>query len=296
MLQQKQGRKYQKETQPYAKRLLRAIDAAGLPDEQTLNWRYYDGIKVSDIRKWAAGEFDDSAGWSSARLVPGECNEPLKLAKLLNCSTDFLMGLTEDIRPTVAPGSAPEEVMEGSVEQEEGWDEFAEALAQAAAPEEPVRHIRWEDRGRTPPMDKLILTYQLTNDGPVYRAAIWDGSRFKSPNGGEELTGLQYTHWLEIPGPGSGEICETAPAEQAEGQLVIFGWMPGGTVPMDPGDIVADFRVSEDTVIRQVGYYDGENYRFRRTGAKIEAEVVRWMRLPPTEENKIVSNLDTGEE
>ena len=70
---EKQGRKYQKETQGYAKRLLRAIDAAGVPEDAKVNWRYYDGIQVSTIRQWAAGEFDDPAGWRGAKLQPGTC-------------------------------------------------------------------------------------------------------------------------------------------------------------------------------------------------------------------------------
>ncbi len=97
------------------------------------------------------------------------------------------------------------------------------------------------------------------------------------------MTGLQYTHWLEIPIPGSGESCEIQPTEQEEGQLVICGWMPGGTAPMDSGDIVADFWIDENTTIRQICYFDGTDYRFSRTGAKLDAEVIRWMCLPPTD-------------
>ena len=51
------------------------------------------------IRKWAAGEFDDPAGWSYAKLLPGKCHELMDAAKILGCSTDFLLGLTEDIAP-----------------------------------------------------------------------------------------------------------------------------------------------------------------------------------------------------
>ncbi len=295
--QQKNGRKFQKETQGYARRLLRAIDAAGVPDDAKIDWSYYDGIPVSTIRQWAAGEFDDPAGWHGPRLVPGRCRSDhmVELSKLLNCSTDFLMGLTDEIRPAPVQEEleeAPEdpmEALEAETASADSWDDISEVLDQAAAPEEPARRIRWEDRGRIPPEGRLILTYQLTNDGPAYRPALWDGSKFRSPDGRKELTGLQYTHWLEVPTPGSGETFQAAPPELAEGQLAICGWMPGGTFPREPCEVVADFCVGGENHIRQVCIYDQGNFYFRAkgsNGAKIEAEIIRWMWLPPIEENR----------
>lgn len=284
--QQKNGRKFQKETQAYAKRLLRAIDTARVPETSKINWRYYEGTPVSTIRQWAAGEFDDPANWHGARLQPGRCNSDhlAEVSKLLNCSTDFLMGLTEDIRP-VAVQTEPEEALalEEIAEQAGSWDDFADALDQFAALEEPARRIRWENRGKTPPEHKPIITFHLTNDGPVYRPAMWDGTRFKDPAGRKELTGLQYTSWLEIPAPGSGESCEVEPPEQAKGQLVICGWMPGGTFPMDGSDVVADFQIDEQTVIREICYFHDGDFCFSSSGAAIDAEVIRWMPLPPVE-------------
>lgn len=293
--QQKNGRKFQKETQGYARRLLRAIDAAGVPDDAKIDWSYYDGIPVSTIRQWAAGEFDDPAGWHGPRLVPGRCRSDhmVELSKLLNCSTDFLMGLTDEIRPAPVQEEleeAPEdpmEALEAETASADSWDDISEVLDQAAAPEEPARRIRWEDRGRTPPVDKLILTYQLTNDGPAYRPALWDGSKFRSPDGRKELTGLQYTHWLEVPTPGSGETLQAAPPELAEGQLAICGWMPGGTFPGEPGEAVVDFDLGDGVIVREVCCYADGQFYFRaksgELGAKIDMPAVRWMWLPPVE-------------
>lgn len=290
--QQKNGRKFQKETQGYARRLLRAIDAAGVPDDAKIDWSYYDGIPVSTIRQWAAGEFDDPAGWHGPRLVPGRCNNDhmVELSKLLNCSTDFLMGLTDEIRPAPVqeePEEAPEDpidALEAETASVDSWDDISEVLDQMATPEEPARRIRWESLGSTPPVDKPILTYQLTNNGPEYRPAVWTGSKFKSPNRLKELTGLQYTHWLEVPLPGSGEICEVAPPELAEGQLVICGWMPGGTVPSEPGDVVAEWDLEDGgPSFRSIGYFDGVDIRLGQGGVKPEGRLVRWVRLPPVE-------------
>ena len=136
-------------------------------------------------------------------------------------------------------------------------------------------------------MDKLILTYQLTNDGPAYRPALWDGSKFRSPDGRKELTGLQYTHWLEVPTPGSGETLQAAPPELAEGQLAICGWMPGGTFPGEPGEAVVDFDLGDGVIVREVCCYADGQFYFRaksgELGAKIDMPAVRWMWLPPVE-------------
>lgn len=293
--QVKQGRKYQKETQVYAKRLLRAIDAAGVPEDTKINWCYYDGFLVLTIRQWAAGEFDDPAKWHGAKLRPGTCssNNLAELAQTLNCSTDFLMGLTEDIRPPQAQEGPenPIEVLEDETASADSWDDISEVLAQVTAPEEPVRRIRWEHQGKTPPENEPILTYRMTNDGPEFRPAVWTGSKFKFTNRPNELTGLQYTYWLEILPPGSGECCEIVPPEQPEGQLMVCDWMPGGTYPSEPCEVVADFHVGGGTKIRQVCFYDEGAFYFRaqgRKGAKIDAEIIRWMRLPPVEDDKHV--------
>lgn len=283
----KQGRKYQKETQGYAKRLLRAIDAAGVPEDTKINWRHYDGAPVSTIRQWAAGEFNsDPARWYDVKLKPGTCysDHLADNAKLLNCSTDFLMGLTEDIRPATVQEEPedPIEALEEETASADSWDDISEALDQVAVPE-PARRIRWESRCMTPPTGKPILTYQMTNNGPEYRPAMWDGSKFQSPDHRKELAGLQYTHWLEVPLPGSGESCEVARPEQGEGQLMICGWMPGGTTPSEPCDIVADFTLDDSKERRLLCYFDGAGYRFSSTGASIDSEVIRWMRLPPVE-------------
>ena len=301
---QQAGRKYQKETQVYAKRLLPAIDAAGLPEDEIIRWNY-GRYAVAEVRQWAAGEFDDPAGWYQARLTPGECRAEVEMSLLLDCSTDFLMGLTDHFRPPAAqePPTQKESAQNVSnldtLPEGEPEEEYEEEVGEE---EPPVRRIRWESRGYTPPEGKTILTYALNNDGPVYRAVVWKDGQFRFPNGKKFASGFQYTKWLEVPPPASGEEFQLEPfsgppPERAEGQLVISGWMPGGTFPRQPCDVVADFRVSSEAGrpegnLRRVCWFNGADFLFKRHGSKIDAECVRWMALPPVEDD--VSKLDTN--
>ena len=72
------------------------------------------------------------------------------------------------------------------------------------------------------------------------------------------------------------------------GQTSLTTWIPGGISPGDPCDVVADFVVGEDvrgrkTIMRKACRWDGSSFLFREGGAEIDAEVVRWLALPPTE-------------
>lgn len=259
--QEKQGRKYQKETQGYAKRLLRAIDAAGVPEDTKINWRYYDGIQVSTIRQWAAGEFNsDPAKWLGVNLKPGTCysGNLAGLAQLLNCSTDFLMGLTEDIRPVPI-----QEEPTADVQQEK------ESAAEMQQEEESAADwcVFYQNR-------QCRLDGDFCAEGP---GCPW------------EITSTGVKTLIEK--------SRAAGPERAEGQLMICGWMPGGTNPSEPCDVVVDFRLDETETLRSICWFDGTGYRFSQSGASIDSEVIRWMRLPPVDESKRnVSNLDTERE
>lgn len=70
---------------------------------------------------------------------------------------------------------------------------------------------------------------------------------------------------------------------QPEGQLVLAGWMPGGTTPATPCDVVADFDVGAGGSHRVCCYWNGTAFLFKRGGATIELPPIRWMMLPPVE-------------
>lgn len=84
-------------------------------------------------------------------------------------------------------------------------------------------------------------------------------------------------------------------AAQPEGQLVISGWMPGGTVPFQPCDVVAYFDLARTgSLNRMICRFDGKCFRYEASGRRIDTEPVRWMALPPVGGD--VSELGTGQE
>ena len=73
-------------------------------------------------------------------------------------------------------------------------------------------------------------------------------------------------------------------AEQPQpvGQMMICGWMPGGTTPAQACDVVAAFDVGGKTN-RMIARWNGTGFEFLN-GAAIEMEPIRWMALPPEED------------
>lgn len=78
------------------------------------------------------------------------------------------------------------------------------------------------------------------------------------------------------------EINSTA---AVSGQVALATWMPGGTTPAEPCDVVAEFDLSGDGELtsRSLCRWDGEAFRFGKSGDKIEVRVVRWLALPEVE-------------
>lgn len=96
-------------------------------------------------------------------------NSLLSLADALGCSVDYLLCRTDESR-------------------------VASEIKKTVS--------TWRSRGETPPEGKLIITYALTNDGPKYTPAVWNGHCFHAPGKpNKELTGLaqQFTKWTLLP-------------------------------------------------------------------------------------------------
>lgn len=68
-------------------------------------------------------------------------------------------------------------------------------------------------------------------------------------------------------------------------QMALVAWMPGGTTPAEPCDVVAEFDLSGDGELtsRSLCRWDGEAFRFGKSRDKIGVRVVRWLALPEVE-------------
>ena len=96
----KDQKKYQKAVSKIFLRLIPLIDAAGLSYEDTIPVQH-TAYKVETVLKYAAGDFGGKHLYSGDgydyKYAQGETL--IKLARKLNCSTDFILGLTDDPTP-----------------------------------------------------------------------------------------------------------------------------------------------------------------------------------------------------
>ena len=145
-----------------AKRLLKAIDAAGLDDGERIKWGPYGrSYTVGDIRKFAIGEFDENLLRDEV-LNPEDLDNALNLAEQLDCSTDFLFGLTDDPNPV-------------------GME------------------LEWRDPKKTPVVRREVVA-KFTLPGllkPKVMLATWNGIRWCFPSGAE--IEAECTGWWPIP-------------------------------------------------------------------------------------------------
>lgn len=163
----KEQEKFRAKNTKAAQRLLRAAEAAGLSEDKTLATNYGNKYSVKKMRKFAAGDFGDMYFYSEDSLTPDNKSLLVALAKQLHCSTDYLLGLTEDLNPP----------------QPEGQMVFA----------------GWMPGGTTPaaPCD-AVADFDL-GDGEHYRVCCrWDGDNFVFKTGGSVIT-QPPIRWMMLP-------------------------------------------------------------------------------------------------
>lgn len=210
---EKRKKKYQEETRRSAQRLLTAIDAAGLPDDTAIKWaNYYRNISVGDIRKWAQGQFRSDMCWNGPELDPKSLSDPAALSKRLGCSTDFLLGLTDDFRPAAAPAGKPaesspepERVPEISPEPAGGespdGSDAGEARPGGDPPAEGWVPLVWLDGRERPDKDGQLAAIKFTAEGITLRSiAQWSASllEWRYPGGGE-IGNVKILGWFPLP-------------------------------------------------------------------------------------------------
>lgn len=104
---ERRQRGFREAIQHKAQRLVRAIDAAGLRDDKKLVFASYCAEPtVKTLRAYANGEFGNAHLYGTDSLDPDAKHVP-ELCKALRCSADYLLGLTDDLKPTP---SGPEQL------------------------------------------------------------------------------------------------------------------------------------------------------------------------------------------
>ena len=104
---EKVQRRYRAEVQRKAERLMKAIDAAGLANDVKLSFANYAEEKtVAKIRAYASGEFGDDYFYGTDSLDPDARYVPA-LCEKLQCSADYLLGLTDELQPVPKSDTLP---------------------------------------------------------------------------------------------------------------------------------------------------------------------------------------------
>ena len=89
-----------------AARIVRAADAAGLSDDTKLESTYLPLSKVGMLREIAQGDIPEGmSNYGLSEIIPYRTKDLTSMAWTLQCSTDYLLGLTNQLRPAAAePG------------------------------------------------------------------------------------------------------------------------------------------------------------------------------------------------
>lgn len=153
-----------------AARIVRAADAAGLDDDTRLESTYLPLTKVGALRKISQGDIpDDMSNYGLSEIIPYRTKDLTSMAQTLHCSTDYLLGLTDQLRPAAAePGQ----------------------MVLAA----------WTPGGLTPPEPCEVVADVDPGDGgkPVRCFLRWLGGVWMFKNLDKKI-GMTVIRWLRLP-------------------------------------------------------------------------------------------------
>ena len=153
-----------------AAQIVRAADAAGLDDDTKLESAYSSLIKVGVLRKILQGDIpEDMSNYGLSEIIPYRTKDLTSMAQTLHCSTDYLLGLTDQLRPAAAePGQ----------------------MALAA----------WMPGGLTPPEECEVVADVDPGDGgkPVRCFLRWLGGAWMFKNLDKKI-GMTVIRWLRLP-------------------------------------------------------------------------------------------------
>lgn len=160
-----------------AQRLVRAADAAGLSDKDTVPIGYPGSIRVGTLRSVMQGEIPKGmSDYQLGEFIPYRTETLRKMAETLHCSADYLLGLADEPRATVS-SAMPGQTTVGC----------------------------WMPGGTNPAHSCECLTILDVSDAGAMKqtlrqTAYWVGGAFRLKNNpyADEL-GFPVLAWLEIP-------------------------------------------------------------------------------------------------
>ena len=159
-----------------AARIVRAADAAGLSDDTKLESTYLPLAKVGTLREISQGYIpEDMSNYGLSEIIPYRTKDLTGMAQTLHCSTDYLLGLTDRLRP-----SSPEPGQ----------------MVLAA----------WMPGGLTPPEPCEVVADVDPGDGgkPIRCFLQWRRGAWLFKNLDKEI-GMTVTRWLRLPEVGKEE-------------------------------------------------------------------------------------------
>lgn len=153
-----------------AARIVRAADAAGLDDDTKLESTYPSLSKIGTLRKIAQGDIPEAmSNCVLGEIIPCWTKDLTNMAQTLHCSTDYLLGLTDQLRPASAE---PGQVVLAS----------------------------WMPGGLTPPEECEVVADVDPGDGgkPVRCFLRWLGGAWMFKNLDKKI-GMTVIRWLRLP-------------------------------------------------------------------------------------------------
>ena len=152
-----------------AARIVRAADAAGLGDDTKLESSYVALSKLETLRGIAQGDIPKNVNnYVLGEIIPYETENLTNMAQTLHCSTDYLLGLTDQLRPAAA---------------EPGQMVLAAWMPGGLTPPEPCEVVADVDAGEGVKMRRLLY---------------WDGTVFRFKKSGVDIE-VSVTRWLRLP-------------------------------------------------------------------------------------------------
>lgn len=153
-----------------AARIVRAADAAGLGDDTKLESAYLSVTTLKALREIAQGYIPEGrSNYGLSEIIPYRTKDLTSMAWTLHCSTDYLLGLTDQLRPAAAePGQ----------------------MALAA----------WMPGGLTPPEECEVVADVDPGDGgkPVRSLLRWRLGAWMYEGVNKEI-GMTVIRWLRLP-------------------------------------------------------------------------------------------------